>query len=203
MKVHLSYFQLSEAILRYVDPALREGDLETCIEWTNRMLGMIPKSPYHIVEDLEFSTSIDAIAKKFDEWVIEQEADSPFGIAYTETNAFGSNPDEWHFHWFAYASAEEDDFTDMDDSWISKEHERVVLTGMESLQIVFQRAFEDEEWFARDICECQVLFKFMKLMQDVSMKMTQFRHPLVVSSHDWGAALRIDPTTASTTRRHT
>jgi hypothetical protein len=159
------------------------------------MLGMIPKSPYHIVEELEFSTSINSTAKKFDEWVLAQEADRPFGSAYTETNGFASNADQWHFHWFAYeAAGGVDDFSHLDDSWISEEHAEIVLTGMESLQRVFQEDFDDEETFAREICECQVVFKFMRLMQAVSLRMTQFRHPLVISSHDWGAVLRIEPT---------
>lgn len=194
MKVLLPYFQLTDVIVNYVDPALREGDIETCIEWTNTMLGMVPESPFHIVGDLEFTTCPEDTAKKFDEWVLAQEAVRPFGSAYTETNGFAHNADQWHFDWFAYKDGSRgDDFDYLGDGWISAEHDSIVLTGMEPLQEAFQKDWIGEQDFARDICECQVVFKFMKLIQEVSGRMQQFRHPLVASSHDWETFLRIKP----------
>lgn len=194
MKVLLPYFQLTEAIVNHVGPALREGDLETCIEWTNTMLGKVPESPFHIVQDLEFTTCPEDTARKFDEWVVAQEAVRSFGSAYTETNGFAHNAKQWHFDWFAYeAGSRGGDFDYLGDGWISTDHEEIVLTGMESLQAAFRKDWIGEEDFARDICECQVVFKFMKLIQDVSGRMQQFRHPLVASSHDWETFLRINP----------
>lgn len=194
MKVLLPYFQLTEAIVNYVDPALREGDLDTCIEWTNRMLGMVPESPFHIIRDLDFTTCPEDTAKKFDEWVLAQEVVRPFGSAYTETNGFAHNAKQWHFHWFAYeADGRGGDFDYLGDGWISADREEIVLSGMETLQAAFRKEWIDEEDFARDICECQVVFKFMRFIQAVSGRMQQFRHPLVVSSHDWETFLKIDP----------
>jgi hypothetical protein len=194
MKVLLSSFQLTQPILDHVAPALREGDIDTCIEWTDRIFGMVPKSPFHIVRDLDFTTCPEDTAKKFDEWVLSQEAVRSFGSTYTETNGFAHNAGRWYFNWFAYeAAGSADDFAYLGDGWISEEHEDVVLTGMEALQMVFRTEWIDEEDFARQICECQVVFKFMRLIQSVAANMKQFRHPLVVSSHDWETFLRINP----------
>lgn len=194
MKVLLGCFRLTNAILDHVAPALREGDIDTCIEWTDRMLGMVPESPFHIVRELDFTTSPEDTARKFDEWVLSQEAIRPFGSAYTETNGFAFNAAQWHFDWFAYeAGGDAGDFEYLGDGWISEDHEEIVLTGMEALQEAFRREWIDAQDFARNICECQVVFKFMRFIRSVAGRMEQFRHPLVVSSHDWETFLRIDP----------
>lgn len=194
MKVYLPYFNLAEVIVEYVVPALREGDIDTCIEWTDKMFGMVPEGPFHIVRDLDFTTCPEDTAKKFDEWVLAQEAVRPFGSAYTETNGFSVNPDQWHFHWFAFeAEARDDDFDYLEDGWISEDCDEIVLSGMETLQDVFRRDGIEHEDFARDICRCQVVFKFMRFIQAVSGKMREFRHPLVVSSHDLGSFLTLKP----------
>jgi hypothetical protein len=194
MKIPLSWFRLTEPILNHVAPALREGDIDTCIKCTDRIFGMVPKSPFHIVRDLDFTTCPEDTAKKFDEWVLSQEAVRSFGSTYTETNGFAHNADRWYFNCFAYeAAGSPDDLAHLDDGWISEEHEDVVLTGMETLQMAFRKEMIDEEDFARQICQCQVVFKFMRLIQSVAASMKQFRHPLVVSSHDWETFLRINP----------
>lgn len=205
MKVYLPYFQLTQAITNYVDPALRAGDLDTCIDWTNRMLGKVPRSAFHAVRDLDFTTCPDDTAGKFDEWTLSQESVRPFGSAYTETNGFAHNTWEWHFHWFAYeADGVEGDYDYLGEGYLSQDYDGIVLTGMEPVQAAFRKkriftegymAGEDlaEDDFARDICECQVVFKFMRFIQQVTGKMKQFRHPLVVSSHDWDTFLRIIP----------
>jgi hypothetical protein len=194
MKVILPVFRLDQVILDNVAAALQEGDLNACIEWADRMFDMVPKGPYHIVRDLDFTTCPQDTAKKFDEWILAQEAVRPFGSAYTETNGFGINPDQWHFQWFAYeAEVSGDDFDYLGEGYISEDNDGVILTGMETLQAVYQKRGIRNEEFARAICDCHVIFKFMRFIQGVSGKMRQFRHPLVVSSHGWDTFLTLKP----------
>ncbi|NOX99381.1 MAG: hypothetical protein GXP30_06585 [Verrucomicrobia bacterium] len=191
----LPYFQLTTAINEYVAPALREGDLDSCIHWADVMLSKVPESPFHLIRELDFTTCPKDTAEKFDRWALEQEKNKLFGSVYTETNGFAFNADQWHFHWFAYGSRPRDQNYDyLGEGWISEDHDLIVLTGMEDLQKSFQSDWVDEEDFARDICECAVVFKLMRFVQSVATRMKHLRYPLVVSSHGWDVFLAISPT---------
>ena len=186
----LPYFDLCHVILDYANPALREGDIETCLHWTNVLLSQIPDSPFHQIRDLEFATCPKVTAGRFDQWTLEQEADTSFGSAYTEMNGFAHNADLWFFSWFAYEGKRDgEDYDYLEAGWVSDEQEPIVLTGMESLQEVFRADWEEEQGFARDICECAIAFKFFRFMQLVTQQMEEFRHPLAVTIHEWDPPL--------------
>jgi len=196
----LPHFKLKNTIRDFVVPALREGDLDACIQFTNSLLSKVSKSSFHMVRTLDFTTCPEDTAKKFDHWTLKQEQLKPFGSAYTETNGFTSNTNQWHLHWFAYEGKPKDQNIDyLRNGDLAEGDDLIVLTGMEELQRSFQAAGEagwvkDEE-FARDICECAVVFKFMRFVQSVAARMKHLRQPLVVSSHGWDDTFLIIPPT--------
>ena len=186
----LPRFSLADKINQHALPALFEGDVDACVSLTDRMFSDVPNTSFHMVRELDFTTCPDTTARLFDTFTLKQEALAPFGSSYTETNGLSFNADQWHFHWFAIRGKpkgrDAEDYFRVCGETVSEDHDAIVLTGMEPLQEIFKNDSDDTNTFARDICECSVVFKFMRLIQSVSRKMEHHRYSLIVSSHDSG-----------------
>ena len=119
----LSFFRLSNAITDHCAPALKVGDIASCIRLSEELMRNIPTRPFHEILSLNIDTCPETTAGLFDRWIVEEEkAGKKLASIYTETNGFGWNTDQWHFHWFAYDEKSADyDYSYLGNAWISKD----------------------------------------------------------------------------------
>ena len=194
---YLPSFDIEGSFIEHVMPAIRRADIKTCIKQAIDCLASIPKTPFHIASKLDFTNEPAEIAAKFDAWTIEElERGTSFKSTYIETNGFAHNADQWHFHWFAYDyTTDEFDFEYLGYGWNSKEHNCIVLQGMEELQAVYleQSNWAGEFEFAQSMSDCIFAFKFVELIQRATQSMKHFDRPLVVSTHDGSFELQLKP----------
>lgn len=195
-------------IAEELTPHLRAGELDYCIQRVSSVLYTMPRSPYHLVLDLDFTNEPMNVAAYFDHFVVHDVKDSNLKALYTETNGFYINPDRWYFEVLgcrSYGGHE-------DYGWLSEcdmlTEKDMTLTGMEALQSVYQRHANTHYWdilsyggdpeveqvrIACDFCDLLVVLRFQNLIRRSVPFMKQVHVPIFATSHDYDFIYEILP----------
>jgi hypothetical protein len=179
----LSWFDVAAELL----PFVQKGDTSTAIARASAHLSAMPKSPFHIVMDVDFTNSPVDVASKFDAFIREQQLRFDVRAVYTETNGFDINPDEWYFDLFGYRDYGGIVDFDWISSWDSNSFASARLTGMESLQDVYASGAVLEKRFRRasEFCSLLVVYKFQSLIARSVPLMTEVKFPVLATCHDY------------------
>lgn len=176
------------------DP-LREGDLDFCIDHVIGKLRQLPASPYHLVLDLVFMNDPVEVARHFDQFVAESKADSSLKAIYTEVNGFYSNPDRWFFELFGLPTYGGHERYDWLADWSARYDHEMTLTGMESLQSVYERfKYDGQHGKVKGICDLLVVLRFQSLIQRSAVHMTRVEVPVLATVHDYDFIYEVAPT---------
>ena len=87
-----------------LQPYIRQGNLEHCIDHVSKAMKALPDSPFHQILDLKFTNKPQKVAKYFKKFINREKKRIQLKAVYTETNGFCINPDRWFFDLFAYES---------------------------------------------------------------------------------------------------
>lgn len=175
---------------KQITTALRKGDLDRCKKVVSDYLKKLPKSPFHLILDLEFSNPSKNIAKVFEKFIDENSKKYVVKAIYTETNGFDINPDRWYFDLFAYDSYGGHEDYDWLSGWkweIGFKDYNITLKGMEPLQEVYasDSYYKKEFKNARDHCSLLFLVKFQILIRTTAPFISNLKCPLLASAHDY------------------
>jgi len=176
-------------------PRLLRGDIAGCESAAVEALLKLPKSPFHIVADLEISNDPAEAARHFDRFYRAESKDFEVKAVYTEMNGFDINPRLWFCDLFAYTTDEGLDDPDWLSDWQSDEFEPYPITGLEKLQRVYASKASAAYPEARDVCSVVVVTMFQRFMERAAAKMRWLRVPLYVTAHDYDYIARIVPGT--------
>ena len=169
---------------RELETRARTGETDFCANRVTEIMRSLPKGPFHLVLDLDFTNPPEAIGKHFDAF-LETQAFAPAAV-YTETNGFCINPDRWFFDVFAYKAYGGHDDYDWLSAWDSGRFPDMTLTGMERLQHVYASdAFHDRALGkACDLCTLLVKIRFQDLIRRSIHWMRRLSVPVLATSHD-------------------
>src|SRR5688572_2490245 len=149
-----------------LEPKLREGDLDYCIVQVADMIRSIPNTAWHLVLNVDFTNNPQDIAAIFDKFFFDSAEKISLKALYTETNGFYINPDRWYFQIFGYSKYlghRNYDWLAYSDIPASSDF---TLTGMETLQQVYENDVETEdEENAKDYSDLLVTLRFQKLIE--------------------------------------
>ncbi len=114
---------------------------------------------------------------------------------YTETNGFDINPDLWYFEMSSYNNYGGHENHD----WLAyhkgRSDDQITLTGMESLQKVYDSdALQDES--ASDLIyhvSLLVVLKFQHLIQKSLSLLPKLNVPVLATGHDYDFIYEYDP----------
>jgi hypothetical protein len=177
------FFEIQDEL----EPVLRLGDTARCERTVAERLAALPPSPFHLAIDLNISNSPEEIAEHFDGF-FRQEADRfEIGAVYTEMNGFDINPDRWFFDVFAFTEYGGHEDYDWLTDWQSETYPELTITGLESLQQVYEgRAFRDPRFKdAGYVAGLLVVTKFQDLIRRAAPLMRELRFPLLATAHDY------------------
>ncbi|MBN1127145.1 MAG: hypothetical protein JXA82_19235 [Sedimentisphaerales bacterium] len=179
----MDWFEIAEELT----PKIVNGDIETVISRVSGILRSLPESPFHLILGLEFTNRPVDVAEYFDNFLKAQKAKFKIGAVYTETNGFDINPDRWYFELFAYSEYGGHEDYDWLSDWDSEHYPCMTLTGLKSLQEVYDSdAFHDEAHEeACQFCSLLVVCKFQDLIRRSVPLMRELYVPLLATSHDY------------------
>jgi hypothetical protein len=196
------------AVANELDSYLRQGDLAYCINHVSQIIRKLPDSPFHHVLAVDFTNDPIEVAKHFDQFVVEQSEKVRFVAIYTETNGFYINPDRWYFEIFGCPTYGGHDNYDWLSKYCAYYQPSITLTGMESLQQVYQQ-IEDSETYkilsyggdpkveqirvANDFSDLLVVLRFQDLIRRSAAYMGQVKVPVLATSHDFDFIYEINP----------
>jgi hypothetical protein len=115
---------------------------------------------------------------------------------YLEMNGFDINPDRWYFDLFGYeALPQNDDSLDWLSDWQSPDFPDVTLTGLESIQKLYEQYIEENTnlnlderdkdlEYNRELATLMVMAKFCKLI-DESLDSKQLGVHIYATAHDF------------------
>lgn len=177
----MDWFDLAEKL----SPIVRAGDTQTAITHISEQLAKIPKSPFHLVLDLEFTNEPAFIARHLERFVAQ--SSNELKVIYGEANGFYINPDRWFLNWFGYRTYGGHESYDWLSDWDEGPSEDLTLTGMEPLQKVYasEIAGSDEFSDANDFCTLMIVAKFQDLIRRVTPHMTSVSIPILATAHDF------------------
>jgi hypothetical protein len=185
--------------LERLTPQLRAGDLEGCEIAATEALRALPRTPFHIASEFDFTNDPTEAARHFDRFIRTACTSFKVGAVYTEMNGFDINPDRWYCDLFGFP--EDGGIEDFDwlSDWESNDFEDYTLTGLEPLQAVYASPpFQNEaNRDASYLCSILVVIKFQRFMQRASARMTELGAPLYVTAHDYEFIARILPNTGT------
>ena len=170
-------------VVAQIEPHLLRNDYKQSEKIVSYALKSYPKSPFQKVLELEFSNSVDDIAKSFNEFFRRESTRFNVTAIYTETNEFDINPDRWFFDLFAYDADGGLDDLDWISDWQSKDWPSITLTGMEDLQAIYASENLDEEIV--DLASLLVVVKFQRLIFNSRLKMQIGNIPVYSAGHDY------------------
>jgi hypothetical protein len=167
-------------------------------------LRSIPPTPFHVVCDLEITTSRAETAEYFDKLIEtaltqgegEDEDEDGLEVAavYAEMNAFAMNPGRWFCDGFAFSFYGGRDSHEWLGDFFASADGSLVIEGLEPLQQVFvddrmarsRDAREDVRLLnAKRIAEALVIVKFQRLLAEARPLMRRMNVPLVATAHDY------------------
>ncbi|PHR95539.1 MAG: hypothetical protein COA78_29930 [Blastopirellula sp.] len=178
-----SFFKIQNEL----EPNLRKGDLDSCIERVINELKSIPDSPFHDAIKMVITNPVEEVAQYFDKFFETEAARFTLEAAYAETNGFNINPDLWYFDVFAFSSyGGLSDFEWLSE-WQSDYFPPMQITGFEKLQEVYgSDAFHNSEFdAASSIAGLLFLIRFQELIKRASVKMKHLKFPLLATAHDY------------------
>jgi len=195
-------------VARELESYLRRGDLTYCINHVSQIIRELPDSPFHHVLAVDFTNDLVEVAGHFDRFVVEQRGEVPFAAIYTETNGFYINPDLWFFDIFLCPThGGHDNYNWLSDCRTYYEPS-ITLTGMESLQQVYQQ-IEDSEIYrilsyggdpeveqiraANDFSDLLVVLRFQDLIRRSAAHMRQVKVPVLATSHGFDFIYEVNP----------
>lgn len=189
----MNWFEIAEQI----DPELRKGNLNVCINRVTEELEKLPESPFHSVVNFRFTNKVQDIADYFTNFIRKEKERIDIKAIYTETNAFDINPDWWLFDLFAYEKyGGHDDYEWLAD-WQSEEHESMTLTGLEAIQEVYAKYDEgeyDEGEYdeddndysnTRDICSLLIVLYFQDIIRNSAALIKDLNVPILATAHEY------------------
>jgi uncharacterized protein DUF1629 len=167
-------------------PLLQDNAFVEAEAVLKQWLQALPSSAYHVVTDLEVTTTPQACATFFDDFCNKAASEHRVKAVYAEMNAFAVNPGLWFCDAFGFrkdGGREGYDWLGEMDSWTD---ERLVITGLEPLQSVFAAdSMPQEHRTARQLTEFIVIVKFQRLLQQSLPYMSKLACPLLASAHDY------------------
>ena len=179
----MKWYELAQSL----EPHLLGGDLDYCTETVRDALLSLPTSPFHIAAELDFTNDPATVAAHFDAFLTKENARFEIQAVYTETNGFDINPDRWYFDLFAYDRCEGLQDLDWLSDWKSESFPAMTLTGMESLQSVYDSdSFGNREYSTSiGIASLYVVVRFQALIARSAPLMKHLNCPLLATSHDY------------------
>ncbi len=165
----------------WLQELLEAGELDRAVLELEEKLLELSNSPFQEILRLKFTNSPQAIADVIDRF-IERESDRfKVEAVYTETNGFAYNPNCWWFSFFAYQKYGGLEDHDWLSGWnsLDRDDELLQLTGMESLQRIYQNLMDGEFdspaeksgalWDeARVLCTLLVVCRFQLLIREAA-----------------------------------
>jgi hypothetical protein len=176
----MRWYELAQKL----EPQLRKGEIECCIDQVVGHLKNLSNSPFHIVIDLDFTNSIADVSKYLQEFLDKSDG---LKAIYTETNGFDINPDQWYFDLFGYNNYGGTEDLEWLSDWQAESEQGALLTGMEELQRVYaSKAFSTPEYDeASEFTSLLVVLKFQKLINESAKALSDLNVPILATSHDY------------------
>ena len=205
-------FELADKLNEF----LKDNKLEKAIDFAENELRQLPESAFHqaLGKDLNHLTSnlskyltdfldysqrfYKGTKKGFLQNIFktQNDTDKSLKAIYCEMNGFTINYDLWFIDLFGFSFC--NDLTDLD--WLAdfeySSEKSMTITGLESLQKVYQDYMDNEKWKdkelekASDICEFLIILRLQQLF-----KQTYIEHkdkqslwteiPIFVTAHDY------------------
>ncbi|EEF61549.1 hypothetical protein Cflav_PD4227 [Pedosphaera parvula Ellin514] len=183
------------SLQRQLSATLLTGDLATCQRAVSEELKALPRSPFHIVLDLNITTDAEAFAEFFDNFFRQVANRFPIGAAYTEMNGFCINTDLWFCNLFAYQQYGGHDDYDWLARWQAEDPGAIAIEGLEPLQEVYgSPAFRDKNFYdACSVTDLLVVIKFQEFVHRASAHMKELKFPLLVTAHDYDFIHEVKP----------
>jgi hypothetical protein len=171
-------------------PWLQQGKFAEAEAQMTQWLLAKPQSPFHIIAELDVTTSPADCAQFFDEFAAKQPG---LAAIYTEMNGFTINPDLWFCDAFGFEEHGGIDGFDWLGEFGSCSADggggSLVITGLEPVQALYAEKSaggaqpQDEETMR--LVEALVIVKFQKMLQRSLPLMKELRCPLLASAHDY------------------
>jgi hypothetical protein len=157
----VSWFEIATDL----EPYLRKGDLNFCIDRVSNIMRDLPQTPFHQIINLEFTNDPKDVVEYFEKFIEQESGRYEIKAIYTETNGFYINPDRWFFELFAYETYGGHEDYDWLADWRSGDYPSMTLTGMERLQRVYgSDAFHDGKYKEESgYCSLLVVLNFQNL----------------------------------------
>ena len=174
-------------LIDQLEPKLRKGHIDACLEKAILELHKLPDTPFHIVHKLNFTNKPSKITQYFNQFIQQEKDRIAIKALYAEMNGFSVNPDRWYFDVFAYENYEGHDDYDCLAYWNSGKFPECKLTGMKKLQTVYASEAMDEPDFnnAEELCSLIVLLKFQQLISYSAKLIKNLKVPILATAHDW------------------
>jgi hypothetical protein len=132
-------------IAKELSPSVKAGNTQVAVTRVAEVLSTLPSSPFHQILEIDFTNRPPDVAARFDGLLRAQKLNFELRAVYTETNGFDINPDRWYFDVFAYRAYGGHQDYDWLSNWESEPFPDMTLTGLESLQAVYDSgAFRDK-----------------------------------------------------------
>ncbi|NLG27974.1 MAG: hypothetical protein GX557_08690 [Chloroflexi bacterium] len=175
------------AVADEATPALRRGDLDTCRAIVTAALEKMPRTPYHLVMDVEFTNPPLEVARYCDAFSESARKELDVKAIYGEMNGFYINPDLWYFELFAFDNYGGHEDYDWLSDWDHITQDSLVLTGMEALQQVYATVPMDSNpaKSAEGLASLLVVVKFQQLVQRAIPLMKQKNVPILATAHEF------------------
>ena len=172
-------------------PWLQQGKFAEAEAQLTQWLLARPESPFHVIANLDVTTSPAECAKYLDEYVAREPG---LAAIYTEMNGFTVNTDLWFCDGFGFQEHGGMDGFDWLGDFGSCASDggggSLVITGLEPVQAAYAAdrsggaRHQDQE--AMRLVDALVIVKFQKMLQRSLPLMKQVRCPLLASAHDYG-----------------
>jgi len=182
------WFEIAEII----EPDLRRGDIDTCINRVTEELKKLSATPFHHVINYRFTNKPQDVAEYISQFFQKEKSRIDLKAIYTETNGFDINPDCWYFDLFAYEKYGGHDDYDWLSGWQSDDHESMILTGLEEIQKVYHnfeegiyKEFEDDYSEARDLCSLLIVLYFQDIIKNSAPLIEDLNVPILATLHDY------------------
>ena len=172
-----------------VDKRIQEPN-EACQFISNLMEGCKDKT-FNGLIPLNFTNPVSQIRNSIVTFCSECNKKFNLKAIYLEMNGFDINPDRWYFDLFGYESLPQDDESlDWLSDWQSPEFPDVTLTGLESIQNLFDGYIknklykDDNKAHNKDLATLIVMAKFCKLIHE-SLENEELSIHVYATAHDF------------------
>lgn len=189
-------------VARDIEPFLHQGDIDYCINHVSNIIRSLPQSPYHHVLEVDFTNDPAEIAAEFDRFATERQDKIEFKAIYTATNGFFINFDLWYFEIGGHP------VSSTNDTSLSCYDKKITLTGMESLQDIYQRIWDSKVYdilsyggdpeveqlrIINDFCDLLVVLHFQNLIRRSTPFMQTVKVPIFATAHEYDFIYSINP----------